>query len=819
MSQPISLHAPVCHSYFIYDDDVECDSDKKVLASLEEQLNRVDTIYKKKIHESLQNLYQRTARRKHVRTQHAKWKTEIEELWSTLKGDEAINSTQYRFIPRLKNQEMQAKALSLMMRLEVLGHSLKRTAQELILILGSQEYSDALIFYKNNVKACEALIYKPNPEQKIDGLEVLFDQVAREHTQLHKRLEGKPNLVVEQTALLFKELYEFVGYACNNFKMQTNHDEYELHGRLGKLNERVHNVLRIMPASSQKLQSQEAARYLEQAKIRPLSHEDDFRNGMWLATTPYVGIYTEIQAEVAALKTTAKALGALLETIQHRIVQLIEAAPTSLAEPKSLKAELTRYNSLLDGIEYSIEEQRRALAERPLSQKIHAGLYYVAKQRATVKEVRMYIRQFRQIAIGKTCPTVVALGHLMHYLTQQKPQGAIHTFYAALRSACTLAKPDDTRPKTIYSVAYKVLSDTIACSGQNAVVLTEAESLVPNQLFAKTPLYSLHAATLPKTIKEYLMKGFIKCQYLLADACDPQFEVALHSIRTDPSYQAAYSQTMREDADFAALAKSNNTSQHDSTTLGMMHEVLYQLSKATNEDTQILHQRYYKITQYLFELGQTKATTKLQKSRLDWIEKTTKEPLKALKALLAVPNPPTRLYTLLRTSLFATQQSERLQASGLLDASPLPNDLEEYSPLFLRRALERLMSDGKVGAPHEKKLLHAFFEEYLSAQDIREYWHSEYSVATIELALAHFLEMAEQRLHTVVTRKRGSAYFDLWKALVVLRSEYTHENRLTLLQKAIRLFDAAAVDIDGPWEDLASHLSLARSLLNQMRIG
>lgn len=832
---------------FIYDKGVDCDSDNRVLSTLKEQLSRIETIYKKKIDEVHQNLHQRSARRKLVVNLHNKWKQELEELWTKLMGDEAISEAQYRYIPLMESPKKQSRALLLMMRLEMLGHSLKHTTQELILILGAQQYSKALVFYKDNVKACQALIHKPSLEQKVDGLISLFKQITLEHTQVKLRLEGQRNLVVEQTNLLFKELYEFIGYACDNFIKESKEGHYDIKRRLVAFKEEVQKSLATM--TEHKIQQQPAGKavlsYLKNAQMRSLKQEDDFRNGMWLATTPYVGIYTEIQTEVDALRTSAKALAALLETLQSRIREALE--PEIATTPLNAQQELLYYNNIVDGIENHIDLQRLQLTKKPLSEKVHAGLYYVAKQRATVNQVRMYIRQLTLATSGKLRPFVKAVGHVVQYLDPQKAQAAtdmhnltsisaLRNLYKAIRSACALSNPDENSAKPSFtksfcSKAYTVISDTLANKGTKTVALTYEESAIPNMLFAKTPLARLraidpHAVVLPKAIRTYLMKALIASLHLSKADIDPQLEVALHFICSQHDYKDAFEETVREDPDFAELTraylrKSDMTEQSYSLTL--MLEILSELLATAADDEAISRQRYYKITQYLFELAEQKPMpASQQNARLDWIKTVTQEPLKALE----IKPYPGLVHTLLRKSLFASQDFQRRQAQQELTAYVQPANLANSSqdptlyPLLQRWILERFISDSDDISHNEKQMLHAFFVEYLSNQEIREYWQSQYSIGTMEIALAKFSDLTDPQmpsiLHTI-HRKRSKAHFSLYKQITQLLATCTKANASSIVQQAIELFDKTGLDPDGPWEDLTSNLSIARCLLNLMR--
>ena len=189
---------------FTYAKDIDPKSDAKVLSVLENELKNIEGSYRRTTSEILQNLHERIARRIYIAHEHQKWKLELEALWTKIIGDETTSRGQYAFIPVLKDPKKQTRALSLVLELEVLRHSLKRTTKELMLIAEAKVHQEALEFYKDTIKKCEATAQLKDVGQKVDTLVALFQEMKASAKQISGKIEGQPNIVVQETLKLYK---------------------------------------------------------------------------------------------------------------------------------------------------------------------------------------------------------------------------------------------------------------------------------------------------------------------------------------------------------------------------------------------------------------------------------------------------------------------------------------------------------------------------------------------------------------------------------------------------------------------------------------
>ncbi len=846
---------------FVYDKGLASDSDKKVLTILNEQLTLVSLSYKNKINEMFQNLYQRRARGKHVQTEHKKWKKELEELWKKMIGDEAISHNQYPYIPLIENPKNQVTALSAMMRLEVQRHTLKRTTKELLLLLGSDTHKQTLKFYKEKIKECEAIIHKPTTEEKVDGLLLLLTKIRDNYTKTIQQLERQPNIVAKETITLFKELFEFILYTASNFETTLTFDEKN---RISSIKEQATRELKALNQSpranhvGQETTTTAVSAFIKAAQKRTLAPEDDFRNGMWLATTPVVGIYKEINAQVDKLRDIAKALSLVVETLQTRTSAILKGDTKKTFKFSSTKEEQTYYNTIICGLEEQIELQRQALMQLPISEKVHAGLYYVAKQTAKANEARMHMVQFERIASGKLHPYAIAFGHLFEYLDPIK-QGIcpLGSLYQAIVSACSLRNPEDMTTQSSFTKALCIkadgaISDTLALAAMRTLSHTTAELELPRKIFARISLQHLRAAgetqdSLPQICRSLLVKGFLKQEHFTKKetTVDPEFETLLYILTHDRTYTHSFRKTLFDDEDFRLLhdtyTKYSDLQKHPES-LSMMAEILTTLYRPIQEEISIARQRYYKVQYMLLELQeQSKTCSSLQHAkRLSWIADKAKEPFKQLQETLKTPPhlqlqesfqiprlsltpSPQLIYKLLVVSTFASQKQTRLEATQYLLANTTAQELQEqiqdphFTPLFSRWALCYFMDNSAIAAAIHNDLLKALFVEYLSNPDKRHFWQSQYGIEAMELSLVEFCSI-DPSLYDVLKRKRGTAHLELYQAVSYLYKECSDVNVSTCLEKASIHFAQSRQQTDGPYEDMSCHLSLARWLVYQMRL-
>lgn len=828
---------------FTYEKDIDPQSDAKVLSVLESELKNIEGSYRKTTSEILQNLHERIARRIYIAHEHQKWKSELEALWTKIIGDETASRGQYAFIAVLKDPKKQTRALSLVLELEVLRHSLKRTTKELMLIAEAKAHQEALVFYKDTIKKCEAIGQLKDVGQKIDTLVTLFQEMKASAKQTSDKLEGQPNIVVQETLKLYKELYEFVVGFCTSVPQGVVLlPESTLLQRINNLRQAALSELEKQESKSRPIKPaavmppKDVEEFIRSSKGRSLDSTDDFRKGLLLGTW----IYSKIKKEIITLQDTAKALAALEEAILARTKEAIQGAHS-----RSYAREYDRFNSLLSGILQHAEEVKESLINTEPSEKKHAGLHYIAKQLAQANEIRTHLRQFKKVTTGDFASYAVAIRHVTNYLLTKPPSvAAISHLYQAIASACALTlPPPESSSRVICTLSQSAIFDTIAITGNSLVALLPEELETPSKIYSNTLLSAQEAnlITLPAASRRYLMKLLIKHEHFSAIPINPELDVVLHILTTSPIYKNRFFESVEEDRTkdlkhLLEIYQQQSDAGSHKESISLMAQICIELHTPSQEEIKIKRQRYYKIKQLLIELSHQKQVpiSPQQTTRLDWIEQKAKQPLQDLEKILELPiklQPVKKIrpeqdciqktYAQLLRSIFGTTATVTEQHLALDDAElgRLANE-PHLHPLITRWALVRFIKAPENISQVEAQLLFQLFNDYLSDHEVRWFWQEEYGIATMEKALSNFTDAHKwtvENLHSIINRKRGHEHFELWKNLNRLYHAASPGNVITYVRKAMEYFDDARVDPTGTWEDLSSHASIARWFFLQLK--
>ncbi|MBS0637282.1 MAG: hypothetical protein JSS12_07210 [Verrucomicrobia bacterium] len=202
-----------------------------------------------------QTLYQRSSARKNIVAQHNLWAKELELLDTKMKG------AWQRAVELYEKTPLDLDALSIMVKIDTIASHLIDKCGRVAEILRNPVHQQALIYYKETVKA---------PQKLPEEVNQYFDS-----------LEKQPENVQNEIDQLRAETLEFIAYADSRVEHQ-----------------------------------QDAPRALGPFTVE-LPKENYFRNGQYLRSLPYIG-YPEIYNEYMALQECAKGIYHLECRMIHR---------------------------------------------------------------------------------------------------------------------------------------------------------------------------------------------------------------------------------------------------------------------------------------------------------------------------------------------------------------------------------------------------------------------------------------------------------------------------------------------------------------------
>ncbi len=769
------------------------------------------------LNEMAQSLYQRKAQIDDIDRSHNEWSKTLEAAYENQIAAWTGADSFYKLIPLLEDPKKIAQALTCMITLEAIIPPLKLKYDALCCLLESPQHREALQFYKVMKRACKELRNKPTLEERVAGLSAILKKTEDKFEEKKCTLPGKDIAVVKQTSQLYEELIRFIKYTTNKITelkapQQTSWgwsvvgygwiwgttatqplaelDPEKTNSLIAPLLKRIEAIEGTLTASvapsrrnQDTLLSIEdrtlAESYIHSCRNDTLHNEDDFRNGRALSTIKLIGPYRELIEPVAKLRDIAKALTRLLATLKERRVAICEGNTEPCGDHQSLQEETYMYEKLVKSLMALIGEQQEAITKLPLTNRVHAGWYYVARLFVKANDVRMHIDQFKKLARNDFISYSTSIKEVVEYLDPQERDlvkdkeyftGAIATerLWVSLQSTCQLIKPlhPQSFSEKLRCKIHETIDQILAKTGPRTLALTKEELKIPKELFAKAPLKAFwqqdeeDIGILPKALVMYLLKGFLKDGYFTDAELDPQFELALCTLLTDPLYEAAFSATIEKTATFKThftsyLARSDIHKY--SLEIQYMSDILTTLSATEQSGSIETLFSYCQARQLLNELHvhKSKITSVQQQQRLAWIEDEATTTFKNLENLYPVYfqhfeaidttiNQESSLYKCIAIHLHATSEEARIYAYNRIieiiknfTAETLPQD-PHLNDLLRGWALEQLMLQNNTDIPHLEKLLSDLFAGYLTNDNTRDLWRGLYGIGFMETALYRF---------------------------------------------------------------------------------
>ncbi len=869
--------------YFYFRSDIVPPEDQDAVQTAFKNALKSLERFEGQLNQKSQFLYQRKAQIGAIAKDHKRQKEELEKSYEDVQEALTLAHGQYKVIPLLEDPKVVARALSHMIALEAISPPLMTKYAELIPLLESSHHCEALEFYKHVKRECKVLKKKPDIEVRVDGLATLLNTVEGKVAEIVNSLPGRNVVIVEQTTMLYEELVRFIKYTSNAVRLElegsksqiissTSSEEeqnidpvapetvvswgWSLIGYgwvwgggarverpidVAKVATRIDDLLSaadgvkkiIGTLSSSKNKQEELSEeaeqrvtsYIEQCQLDPLSNEDEFRNGQPLTTTRFIGRYRNIKDQVEALRGISKALVRLRTTVQERTISLCEGkveVPEGLAE---LNEESPFYCDILNGLEARILEQQKALAQLPFSDRVHAGWYYVARLAAKIREVRVHVNHFTELASERFMAYAQATNRLIEYLDPQDAElalsenyinsaSAISRLFVSMEKVCKLEKPitSDTFRNKMRSMIYDTTDQILAKMGSRTLTLTPEEAEVPALVFVDSPLKNLLTVNevpdelLPKIVVHYLVKGFLRQGYFSNVLVDPEFELVLHSFQNNPLYKEAFEGSYNQVGNFKMLCDSymaqTDLNQYRPHAALMIDAIRALTSSPFDNDLKKLY-GYCEARQILCDLNSSVGgnTSEQQRLRIIWINSKLRTSLLEAEVLYPRYFPhlesinvheltdETRhqvIYKLVCTGLFASDQKSRGMANAMLQGLfstkeieqrhlPRVQDFPLITPLRMW-TLEMYMGRQIELTAVQKKILSDFFVTYLADAAVRDSWRQRYDIAFMESAICSFNVHSGGAMNALsialVSYRSQHGDHDLWRDVLVRYDEF-----------------------------------------------
>ncbi len=888
-------HRPIGNRVYQYTKDITA-PDLYVVEAIFKEANETAQDFDAVLRQTSQLLYERKAAPGTVAASHKLQAARLQDGYKKLRSAKLELRANVKFIPFLNDPKLIASALRSLFTFNAIRPEKKRKYEELHLLLTAPEHTQALEFYKRLKKQCKDLRNLPTPQAKVTGLEAIYEEAIQKISSVlnekkeekqkdDETLLGKSVIVFKQTTSLYLELLRFISYTSTfpnkapkvglgwkiigygsvwgtPAEIVNPNDIGPLAIRIAHLKEKVDkqdsevshaqelaladNAVRNIAAS---VLADPTDSYLALCEQDPLSDEDKFRGGGRLQ----LAIYSEMATEIRSLYRVAKALARELATLEARTKELC-AGTRSAPKLETFMAEIPHLEALIIGLEARITEQHDKIKALPLSSKIQAGWYYVAKLREKANDVRMYLKHFKKIANAGFLPYSMAMYRLMNYLDPQKESlrrdsayftspSAVKRLYKALQATNQLLEPMQHRrfrEKLAQSV-YTTVDEILAKVGPRSLKAANNEIGIPRRLLARELLATFQADNEianeypPKVIQSYLLKGFInQLYYLKKPNIDPEFEVTLHILLTDPHYAVAMRsmcQKLPLFADLLADYKASSDMDKFTSELDMMKKALqcvaWKPNSNNNNISKLFH--YCQVQQILDDLYKSPylQASAQQAKRLNWLKQQISYILvstsfgypayfsefqsidvqfrsASVRLEPKMQSHETRgpiLYKLITRSLYAHAIDDRVNATRALLSIIDVLNIEDLPTMHLKQlllgwTLEQYMQTPRISTQHSEMLLADLFDDYLKNDQSREFWRDLHGIGFMELALYRLKNLMEQT--QVATRNSGIAAYETWKAVMHCYDNFTKE------------IDLVQGDPDNPYGRINSLVKLAR---------
>lgn len=807
---------------FLVSKTAPLNSDKNILTVLPGALKSFISEFSGKLNELFHKLYQRSATSGKVNGYHTAWELELETLdgrmqtvWDTVIG-------LYSQIPTLAHPRAQIEALKGIMHLEQLAFQLKEQCRALRLLLASPHHQKALECYKEMVKGCDDLVKKPI-EEKVSGLSGLFVTASLKIHAATSQLADEPPLVKEESERLYDDTLKYILHTASCFikEIPASNEKLkkDLEDLVGYVTQKLGNTATPAPVvdAQQPPTSVPVSVYVQQAGTIELPVANLFRNGQYKYWADWSGFsYPEILKQVNQLTSIAKALYKVQGELQETIRSTCQRDVDSLV----LEAALNTHTATIQDLERLIGAEAQALQALPLSNQIHAGLYYVAGLLTQGKTISCTAEQFLQMAKGSFGLHAKALHQLIKYveskdaLAENSTVTSICNLYAAVQAACAIKEPLNNNTRV-----YTVIEQILAIAGSTLLKLSAEESQIPHKLLTRKMLPgTLRLGDASGTLQTYLMKGFLQhLHFSKTDhgTSDPELEMALFILKSDPVYKTGFNELLSTNKELQALysayIKQSDMEAHAQTleTMSTLVEMLERTSPegAADEVRKAdVFVRYHKANQAMLAFkAKCQDQGPAQCARAKWLEDkvatfaaTWAEDLDVEEDLKRYEGKVSEfLHSHLCKSLCAVEPASRLAADREILATVLKgNDTLSgiVKVLMNRWTLERFVEYAKQGTAAravsffkselfgysveektiteaEVEILTTLFTEYLTDPTQTALWRCQYDTGYMEMALKEFylktIEWESQfSKEDILLETRGYAEINTWQQVL-----------------------------------------------------
>lgn len=495
------------------------DASPSVLSDLAKILECLTVEFFSRQNQVFHYLHQRSAPITQIQVKHGELHAELERLNIQIRDVWKKARDVYAFIPKLANPQEKAKALSLMMGVEMTAFHVHKNTVELCNLLKDTSRNDALEYYKTVVRDCEALVNCSTMDEKISGLQKIFAAVDVK--------------IAQNSAPAVSEVYDtillFIRYTVLCFKREAAENAPILK-ELQTLDTFIQKKFVTAPVDLDV--TEEVAenpdslvnKYLAAASDVELPRENRFRNGnwtTWLTTFPFAR-YAPIRNHKDSLEAIAQALYKL----ECLLLDRIKTVSTD---------ELEKDIEICQGLEQLIGKQLKSLAGVPIAKEIHAGWYYVTALQTQAKVLQTSIQLFNQMATATYATELGVIDRLVKALPASS-QGATVT-----QVMCLWQLTQDVASLPVQHIELaKVIDQMLAHLGAETTAFTEQELQVPNKVFTKEFMWG---DSMSEVVQSYLLKGFLQYLYFTKGdqrALDPRFDAVFFMLKCDQNYKEGF---------------------------------------------------------------------------------------------------------------------------------------------------------------------------------------------------------------------------------------------------------------------------------------
>lgn len=723
---------------------------------------------------------------------------ELRDLLTSFEGQVVESKDASDSIPSMKSHEKLAGAFCRRMNIGMTCSFFQRTADDINNNIESDLYTTAIQFFKDKIAAIATIRQCPTSERKLIELTTLFNTTKDQIALFEKQQQNKSKRVVQTVNAIYKDLLSLFHALAVRMQKEVKGDKEkaDVLRRFEFLKKDLTaSIAALTPPSSETPLNAVVPKafldeFLKPAALLDLPKEDKFQAGALFAPISYPKIYPHMQE----LETLARGLHMLDGKLNARIEAIMNGKALPIG---SYEKDLQVYKGLLEGMVCRIREKHAKLVAGDYSEQLDAGTGYASKVLIKAEAVEEKLRRFIQLTKGSLYPYAAATRDLAGYLSAKDLTGAdaITNLYHAICSASELKKPKASLEKKSFTKqfcdqAYTMIYDIIGNVGPRTVAKSPE---VPEQIFGLRPIKSGPAGTddFAKLI-DYLKKSYLAIEHFSKEETDPELETLLYILEHHPIYREAFEKISQHTflIILASAYKRQSDMQNHSETLQIMAEIVTTLHRTGFEEETVAFQRYFKMKCCLNRLSTMKAgkLSTHEQARIRWIKESAAAKLAAFETAKKIPAELKQMdLEMLLAALYLDDQKAQAEVMSnfradisqpwMAHGDTVKNILK---PLYVRvLLLDFIKNPTDPRSSDEMNHLFDLFRDYLSDDDLRDFYRQEHGFIAMEYALSSFAASSthskRDSIKEEIERQRGTIYFDMWQEISQLAYTLRHD--------------------------------------------